>query len=80
MLVVRALKISQLTDGGKPPTYDSMHYSAQLRCTGILSWRFGSASLEFADEHDIDLDRSAKSHVSHSLAGERFIRLLCCGT
>ena len=24
-LVVRALKISQLTDGGMPPTYDSMH-------------------------------------------------------
>ena len=26
MLVVRALKISQLTDGGLPPTYDSMHW------------------------------------------------------
>ena len=25
MLVVRALKISQLTDGGMPPTYDSVH-------------------------------------------------------
>jgi len=25
MLVVRALKISQLTDGGMPPTNDSMH-------------------------------------------------------
>ena len=25
MLVVRALKISQLTDGGMPATYDSMH-------------------------------------------------------
>ena len=25
MLVVRALKISQLTDGGMPPTYDSAH-------------------------------------------------------
>jgi hypothetical protein len=25
MLVVRALKISQLTDGGMPPPYDSMH-------------------------------------------------------
>ena len=25
MLVVRALKINQLTDGGMPPTYDSMH-------------------------------------------------------
>ena len=25
MLVVRALKISQLTDGDMPPTYDSMH-------------------------------------------------------
>ena len=25
MLVVRALKISQLTDGGMPPIYDSMH-------------------------------------------------------
>jgi hypothetical protein len=25
MLVVRALKISQLTDGGMSPTYDSMH-------------------------------------------------------
>jgi hypothetical protein len=25
MLVVRALKISRLTDGGMPPTYDSMH-------------------------------------------------------
>ena len=25
MPVVRALKISQLTDGGTPPTYDSMH-------------------------------------------------------
>jgi hypothetical protein len=24
-LVVRALKISQLADGGMPPTYDSMH-------------------------------------------------------
>jgi len=29
MLVVRALKISQLTDGGMPPTYDSMHQSFQ---------------------------------------------------
>ena len=26
MLVARALKISQLTDGGMLPTYDSMHY------------------------------------------------------
>jgi hypothetical protein len=26
MLVVRALKISQLTGGGMPPTYDSMHW------------------------------------------------------
>jgi hypothetical protein len=26
MLVVRALKISQLTDGGMSPTYDSMHW------------------------------------------------------
>jgi hypothetical protein len=25
VLIVRALKISQLTDGGMPPTYDSMH-------------------------------------------------------
>ena len=25
MLVVHALKISQLTDGGMSPTYDSMH-------------------------------------------------------
>jgi len=25
MLVVRALRISQLTDGGMPPTNDSMH-------------------------------------------------------
>jgi hypothetical protein len=25
MLVVRALKISQMSDGGMPPTYDSMH-------------------------------------------------------
>ena len=25
MLVVRALKISQLTDGGISPTYDTMH-------------------------------------------------------
>jgi hypothetical protein len=25
MLVVRALKIDQLTDGGMPLTYDSMH-------------------------------------------------------
>jgi hypothetical protein len=25
MLVVRALKISRLTDGGMLPTYDSMH-------------------------------------------------------
>ena len=25
MLVVRALKISQMADGGMPPTYDSMH-------------------------------------------------------
>ena len=25
MLVVRALNISQLTDGGMPPTYDTMH-------------------------------------------------------
>ena len=25
MLVVRALKISQLTDGGMPPTYHSTH-------------------------------------------------------
>jgi len=28
MLVVRALKIGQMTDGCRPPTYDSMHYSA----------------------------------------------------
>jgi len=28
MLVVRALKISQPTDGGMPPTYDSMHQFA----------------------------------------------------
>jgi hypothetical protein len=28
MLVVRALKISQLTDGGRSPTYDSTHYSS----------------------------------------------------
>jgi hypothetical protein len=26
MLVVRALKIGQLTGGGSPPTYDSMHH------------------------------------------------------
>jgi hypothetical protein len=26
-LVVRALKISQLTDGGMPPTYETMHWS-----------------------------------------------------
>jgi hypothetical protein len=26
VLVVRALKISQLTDDGMPPTYDSMHH------------------------------------------------------
>jgi len=26
-----ALKISQLTDGGMPPTYDSMHYRAFFR-------------------------------------------------
>jgi hypothetical protein len=26
MLVVRALKISQMTDGGMPPIYDSMHF------------------------------------------------------
>jgi hypothetical protein len=25
MLVVRALKIGQMTDGGMPPTYDSIH-------------------------------------------------------
>ena len=31
MLVVRALKISQLTDGGMPPTYGSMHQSAVLK-------------------------------------------------
>jgi hypothetical protein len=24
-IVVRALKISQMTDGGMPPTYNSMH-------------------------------------------------------
>jgi hypothetical protein len=28
MLVVRALKISQLTDGGMPSPYDSMHWYA----------------------------------------------------
>ena len=27
MLVVRVLKISQLTDGGMPPTYDSMQWA-----------------------------------------------------
>ena len=26
-----ALKISQLTDGGMPPTYDSMHWDAKRR-------------------------------------------------
>jgi hypothetical protein len=26
MFVVRALKISQMTDGGIPPIYDSMHF------------------------------------------------------
>jgi len=30
MLVVRALKISQLTDGGMPPTYDSMHWLVKI--------------------------------------------------
>ena len=39
MLVVRALKIGQLTDGGMPPTYDSMHL--YRRCSGgrlIVGW------------------------------------------
>jgi hypothetical protein len=36
MLVVRALKISQLTDGGMPPTYDSMHWFLYL-CDILLS-------------------------------------------
>jgi hypothetical protein len=38
MLVVRALKISQLTDGGMPPTYDSMHLGGSsdgYECTSV---------------------------------------------
>src|SRR6516165_12293210 len=31
MLVVRALKISQLTDGGRSPTYDTMHKASKGR-------------------------------------------------
>src|SRR5260370_37964978 len=39
MLVVRALKISQLTDGGMPPTYDSMHlYRCCSGCRLIVGW------------------------------------------
>jgi len=37
MLVVRALKIGQMTDGGMPPTYDSMHqlFYFTERATGL---------------------------------------------
>jgi hypothetical protein len=31
MLVVHALKINQLADGGTPPTCDSMHYLCMMR-------------------------------------------------
>jgi hypothetical protein len=37
MLVVRALKISQLTDGGMPPTYDSMH-EPEISPAGAPPW------------------------------------------
>ena len=39
MLVVRALKISQLTGGGMSPTYDTMHQLAPISyaCEGNLS-------------------------------------------
>jgi hypothetical protein len=36
MLVVRALKISQLTDSGTPPTYDSMHQELEFGNFGEL--------------------------------------------
>jgi hypothetical protein len=58
MFVARALKISQLTDGGMPPTYDSMHKVplTDLRHRGTLSelvlFRFaaitGAATLALA--------------------------------
>jgi hypothetical protein len=40
MLVVRALKISQLTDGGMPPTYDSMHYAEARKGIGSMDSKF----------------------------------------
>src|SRR6516165_11314963 len=47
------------------------------RLAHILGWQFSPALLELVDEHDLDLDRSTQSHLSHSLAGERSVWLLC---
>jgi hypothetical protein len=43
----------------------------------ILGWQFSYALLEFFDEYDLDLDCSAQPHLSHSLAGERSVWVLC---
>jgi len=48
MLVVRALKINQLTDGGMPPTYDSMH-EAKRPALQFLVMPKGSTLLLFGD-------------------------------
>src|SRR6516225_11481190 len=50
---------------------------AIARLAHILGWQFSPALLELVDEHDLDLDRSAQSYLSHSLAGERSVWLLC---
>jgi uncharacterized protein YjlB len=47
MLVVRALKISQLTDGGMPPTYDSMHFSDVVVIPAGVGHKRIEGSLDF---------------------------------
>jgi hypothetical protein len=37
-----ALKISQLTDGGMPPTYDSMHWSSKAAPQTIVNLNDGT--------------------------------------
>jgi hypothetical protein len=69
MLVVRALKIGQMTDGGMPPTYDSMHW--------VLS-RFGV----LANAQTRVESRSAVDPATRPLRSKKFfddIWLLCTG-
>jgi hypothetical protein len=44
MLVVRALKIGHMADGGLPPTYDSMHQDEQHICVQLLGHGLHSGS------------------------------------